>query len=48
MRYSSVVDGRNVLSPEEGRNLDFNNLSIGKPDVISSEVNRHASAAIAD
>ena len=44
MRYSSVVDGRNVLSPEEGRNLDFNNLSIGKPDVISSELNGNVSA----
>ena len=44
MRYSSVVDGRNVLSPEEGRNLDFNNLSIGKPDVIPNEVNRYTNA----
>ena len=48
LRYPIIVDGRNLLSPEEMRKLDFTYLSIGRPDVIPSEVNRHASAAVAD
>ena len=45
LRYPIIVDGRNLLSPEEMRKLDFTYLSIGRPDVIPSKVNCHASAA---
>jgi hypothetical protein len=45
LRHPIIVDGRNLLSPEEMRKPDFTYLSIGRPDVIPSEVNRHASAA---
>ena len=48
LRYPIIVDGRNLLSPEEMRRLDFTYLSIGRPDVIPSESNRYASAAAAD
>jgi UDPglucose 6-dehydrogenase len=44
LRYPIIVDGRNLLSPEEMRKLDFNYLSIGRPDVTRIEVERHASA----
>jgi len=37
-------DGRNLLNPKEMRKLDFTYLSIGRPEVIASEVSRHASA----
>jgi UDPglucose 6-dehydrogenase len=47
LRYPIIVDGRNLLSPEKMRKLDFTYLSIGRPDVIPSEVNRHASVAVA-
>jgi UDPglucose 6-dehydrogenase len=47
LRYPIIVDGRNLLSPEEMRRLDFTYLSIGRPDVIPSESNRYASAAAA-
>ena len=46
LRYPIIVDGRNLLSPEKMRKLDFTYLSIGRPDVIPSEVNRHASVAV--
>ena len=45
LRYPIIVDGRNLLSPEKMRKLDFTYLSIGRPDVIPSEVNRHVSVA---
>src|ERR1035438_1236823 len=48
LRYPIIVDGRNLLSLEEMRKLDFTYLSIGRPDVIPSEVNRCVSAAAAD
>ena len=48
LRYPIIVDGRNLLSPEEMRRLDFTYLSIGRPDVIPSEANLYASAAAAD
>lgn len=41
--HQIIVDGRNLLSPEEMRKLDFNYLSIEWPDVIPSEVSRQAS-----
>jgi hypothetical protein len=44
LRHPIIVDGRNLLSPEEMRKLDFTYLTIGRPDVILTEVNRHASA----
>jgi len=40
LRYPIIVDGRNLLGPEEMRKLDFNYLSIGRPDVIPGEVSR--------
>lgn len=46
LRYPIIVDGRNLLSPEEMRKLDFNYLSIGRPDVVRSEVNCHAVAEV--
>ena len=46
--YPIIVDGRNLFSPDEMRELDFTYLSIGRPDVIPSEENRYASAAAAD
>ena len=48
LRYPIIVDGRNLLSPEEMRKLYFTYLSIGRPDVIPDEVNRCAGAAAAD
>ena len=42
-RYPIIVDGRNLLNPEEMRKLQFTYLSIGRPDVIPSEVGRHVS-----
>jgi hypothetical protein len=48
LHYPIIVDGRNLLSPEEMRKLDFTYLSIGRPDVIPDEVNRCASAVAAD
>jgi len=44
LRYPIIVDGRNLLSPEEMRKLNFNYLSIGRPEVTLTEMNRHASA----
>jgi UDPglucose 6-dehydrogenase len=44
LRYPIIVDGRNLLNPQEMRKLDFNYLSIGRPEVVPSEVNRHATA----
>ncbi len=43
LRYPIIVDGRNLLNPEEMRKLQFTYLSIGRPDVIPSEVGRHVS-----
>lgn len=40
LRYPIVVDGRNLLSPDHMRKLDFIYLSIGRPDVIPTEVSR--------
>jgi UDPglucose 6-dehydrogenase len=40
LRYPIIVDGRNLLSPEQMRNLGFIYLSIGRPDVIPAEVSR--------
>ncbi len=42
LRYPIVVDGRNLLSPDEMRKLDFNYVSIGRPDVVSSKMIRSA------
>jgi hypothetical protein len=39
--------GRILLSSEELRKLDFTYLSIGRPDVVPSELNRHANDAAA-
>jgi UDPglucose 6-dehydrogenase len=44
LRYPIIVDGRNLLDPEEMRKLDFIYLSIGRPDVIPTEVNRSVAA----
>ena len=44
LRYPIIVDGRNLLSQEEMRKLDFNYLSMGRPDVIPIEVSHQASA----
>lgn len=38
LRCPIIVDGRNLLSPEEMRKLDFIYLSISRPDEIPSEV----------
>ena len=38
LRYPIIVDGRNLLDPEEMRKLDFNYLSMGRPDVVLSEM----------
>jgi len=40
LRYPIIVDGRNLLDPEEMRKLDFIYLSIGRPDVNPTEGNR--------
>jgi hypothetical protein len=48
LHYPIIVDGRNLLRLEEVRKLDFTHLSLGRPNVIASEVNRCASAAAAD
>jgi UDPglucose 6-dehydrogenase len=40
LRYPIIVDGRNLLDPEEMRKLDFIYLSIGRPDVIPAKVSR--------
>lgn len=40
LHYPIIVDGRNLLSPEEMRALDFIYLSIGRPDVIPATVSR--------
>jgi UDPglucose 6-dehydrogenase len=42
LHHPTVVDGRNPLSPEEMRKLGFNYLSMGRPDVILSEMSREA------
>jgi UDPglucose 6-dehydrogenase len=45
LRYPIIVDGRNLLDPDEMRKLDFIYLSIGRPDVIPTQVNRPITAA---
>jgi UDPglucose 6-dehydrogenase len=44
LHYPIIVDGRNLLSPEEMRKLNFNYLSIGRPEVALTEMNRNANA----
>jgi UDPglucose 6-dehydrogenase len=46
LRYPIIVDGRNLLFPEEMCKLDFIHTSTGRLDVIPSEPNRHASAEV--
>jgi UDPglucose 6-dehydrogenase len=48
LRYPIIVDGRNLLNPEEMRNLNFIYLSMGRPDVIAGEMTqRLRNAAVA-
>jgi UDPglucose 6-dehydrogenase len=44
LRYPIIVDGRNLLNPEEMRKLNIIYLSIGRPDVIPREMIRHVRA----
>jgi len=44
LRYPIIVDGRNLLDPEEMSKLDFIYLSIGRPDIIPTKVNRPITA----
>jgi UDPglucose 6-dehydrogenase len=44
LNYPIIVDGRNLLNPEEMLKLGFIYLSMGRPDVVPSELSHHASA----
>jgi len=48
LRYPIIIDGRNLLSPEEMRRLEFTYLSIGRPDVIPTDAGPHRTAVTAD
>ena len=48
LRYPIIIDGRNLLSPEEMRRLGFTYLSIGRPDIIPTDAGLHRTAVAAD
>ena len=48
LRYPIIIDGRNLLNPEEMRRLNFIYLSMGRPDVIAGEMTQQLrNAAVA-